>query len=285
MARHSPWGSVQNVTTLMRGVSIVGTAGHGGMMIGKGAAARMLSHEAIAVGLNFGPYICYEEDCEINVPLVDSPAIREAFLTALTSPSTSEAVKVDAIKSLSLYRPDFLRRIGETPDPENELQYRLHESYRATRESSPGDVWVIARGEDRTLMNDVVAVEDGNDVEHFVTRASYEASRESQEQRQRMSDLERMPNDSLPPLLERVIPHLLRRKARFEEVQSKGGRNVGVRMVEEISSVRYSVACQLGGREQAWQFDALMPDIEEALSALATRAACNDDQPKEAQSC
>ena len=73
------WGSAQHVTKLQPAVYWVSTAGHGGLMIGKALARKILSKAAIAVGASFGSFLCYEEDCAWAVAFVDSVKIQELF--------------------------------------------------------------------------------------------------------------------------------------------------------------------------------------------------------------
>ncbi|MCH5165087.1 MAG: DUF3849 domain-containing protein [Clostridiales bacterium] len=66
---NSMWDEVQHCTVIANGIYSVSTAGHGGIMIAADLAQRILSPEAIEVGVRDGGYFCYEEDCDQDVPL------------------------------------------------------------------------------------------------------------------------------------------------------------------------------------------------------------------------
>lgn len=63
----SPWGKVQSCDRLCRGVYCVSTAGHGGIMIQKGIARKILSVEARRIAVMDHGYACFEEDCAATV--------------------------------------------------------------------------------------------------------------------------------------------------------------------------------------------------------------------------
>lgn len=93
-APRSPWGKVQEVTTLGRGVRWVSTAGHGGLMVSKGCAKTLLSPNAIHLaGDEWNGYICFEEDCACILPLLERPEwLRELFPNT-TSKALSEVAQ------------------------------------------------------------------------------------------------------------------------------------------------------------------------------------------------
>lgn len=76
----SPWGRVQEATTICRGVRMVETAGHGGLMIAPGAAKKYLSLKAREVAERYSSYYCFEEDCLCNVVFLERPEWLEALL-------------------------------------------------------------------------------------------------------------------------------------------------------------------------------------------------------------
>ena len=64
----TPWGTIQDIEPLERGISFVYTASHGGLRISKGYAEKYLFPETIAKAQKIGNYLYYEEDCDWAVP-------------------------------------------------------------------------------------------------------------------------------------------------------------------------------------------------------------------------
>ncbi len=107
----TPWGNADYKRTLTRGVHVVSTPSHGGVMIAKGYAKKNLSETAIKCGLEYGNYLCYEEDCDYCIPAYELP---ELF----------PDLDVEAIfKSLSRWRADYLLDRGIQPDEEGYAEY------------------------------------------------------------------------------------------------------------------------------------------------------------------
>jgi hypothetical protein len=104
-AMATPWGQAQSITKIATGIIIVSTAGHGGLMIGKGVAKKYLSPEAIHMGMEYGSYLCYEEDVAYTIPLYDS----EALLKLVNDKHvfTKEVSKGDLEKTLQDYYPKY----------------------------------------------------------------------------------------------------------------------------------------------------------------------------------
>lgn len=87
----SPWDAVQECTKLDDGVFWVSTAGHGGLMIDKPTASALLSEPARRHGMDWGNFICYEEDCQCSIVFFDRPAILEAwFMKRCERPATPD---------------------------------------------------------------------------------------------------------------------------------------------------------------------------------------------------
>ena len=75
MATSTIWGTAQSVDHLCRGVRVVSTASHGGMLVSKGFAEKHIPKEV----LEHTPFQsdCYqfEEDSEISVPMFFVPEL------------------------------------------------------------------------------------------------------------------------------------------------------------------------------------------------------------------
>ena len=97
---YSPWGMVQDKTTVMRGVHLIGTAGHGGFMISKGTMQKF--HPALVkcsvYGRSYGNYICFEEDVESCAVFLE---LMELGYTPEQMKLNVDITKEDLIKQLS----------------------------------------------------------------------------------------------------------------------------------------------------------------------------------------
>ena len=101
----TPWGISQNVARYARGLSQVSTAGHGGFMLGKGFANKYLSPEAIAEGMNYGNYLCYEEDCQWAIVVYELPQFWSAMY-----PKTGDVEIFKHVRnSLERWNPEYLQ--------------------------------------------------------------------------------------------------------------------------------------------------------------------------------
>lgn len=103
---YSPWGEVQGCRELYPGAFEVSTACHGGVMIQRELAARLLSRPAIACGFFDHGYLCFEEDCDAPV------ALRELMDKGCCQPRVDEYYKpgeysviIDNI--LKRYHPEY----------------------------------------------------------------------------------------------------------------------------------------------------------------------------------
>ena len=75
----TPWGPAQYAYFIVRGVTLFGTAGHGGIGIGSAAAKKFLSPNARSLADRHGGNYWYEEDCLFAVPLYEHPEWIEAL--------------------------------------------------------------------------------------------------------------------------------------------------------------------------------------------------------------
>lgn len=90
----TPWGKIQQVTTIMRGAAFVSTAGHGGLRLSAKIAEKLSPH-ARSCGERYGSYLYFEEDCAWAVPLFELPDVLDAFCFAMgkTKEETTKAIK------------------------------------------------------------------------------------------------------------------------------------------------------------------------------------------------
>lgn len=104
--KQSPWGEIQHCDFLCPGVFMVTTAGHGGTMVTKEAAA-FLSRAAVKCGFRKDGYICFEEDAQEGVALRE---LLDKGLWEIPDRIKDKAAYIDQIdKSLQKYNPDYWR--------------------------------------------------------------------------------------------------------------------------------------------------------------------------------
>jgi hypothetical protein len=99
---NSPWGTVQSCTEYQRGLKFVSTASHGGYLISKVLASRILSPLAFQSGAEVGNYLAYEEDVDamiIDIELYDT-----------IKPNRT---KDEIIEALSKWRPEYCKSLGQ----------------------------------------------------------------------------------------------------------------------------------------------------------------------------
>jgi hypothetical protein len=69
----SPWGNVTLKRELAPGVFDVSTAAHGGILVEKKKAKKLLSEKAMSIGSSWGNFLAYEEDCECAAVMYEHP--------------------------------------------------------------------------------------------------------------------------------------------------------------------------------------------------------------------
>src|SRR3990172_3107673 len=108
------WGTAQSKTEVAPHVWWVSTAGHGGVMIARATAERELTPQAVARGVAYGGYLCYEEDCLYAIIALEKPAW---FMGKPFIPSTVEDIQQTAFENLSAWNADYLIERGIEPEP------------------------------------------------------------------------------------------------------------------------------------------------------------------------
>lgn len=78
---YSPWGKIDNVLSIMRGVSIVGTPSHGGLRITRKAlqAYAVDAEDLTKHAIPMGDYMFFEEDCDMPLALFDMPLVLRKY--------------------------------------------------------------------------------------------------------------------------------------------------------------------------------------------------------------
>lgn len=104
----SPWGTIQHSTKVKRGFRVVSTAGHGGAMITKKFAKANLSEACIQRGTLYSGYLCYEEDCDMVIPLFE---VRDCWEKLWPGKEMEQSF----LSSLSNWNSDYLLEVGIEP--------------------------------------------------------------------------------------------------------------------------------------------------------------------------
>lgn len=102
----SPWGAIQHDDELYTGVHMVSTASHGGIMILREIANKLLAKWVQDYGFWYCNYLCFEEDCDAPI------AIRELLDKGLCTAPVNEYYKPgeyeDCInRSLQTWHPEY----------------------------------------------------------------------------------------------------------------------------------------------------------------------------------
>jgi len=159
MTTMTPWGAAQSVTRVERGLLIVSTSGHGGIMVARGYAAKHLTVAAQNRGVKYGSYLCYEQDCASVMVLLELPQITR-------SPKATEET---LIEELSLSLSDYLIERGIAPEPVAYAKYQQFKRDEQMRAEKHPDLITSAMSMD----DEVVKVYTADNKAYFITQVSY----------------------------------------------------------------------------------------------------------------
>jgi hypothetical protein len=78
---YSPWGKIDGIERIRRGVTRVYTPSHGGMRVTKAVLNEYsISKEYLLTkGIALGQYIFFEEDCDMALFLFDTPQVLREY--------------------------------------------------------------------------------------------------------------------------------------------------------------------------------------------------------------
>lgn len=102
----TPWGLSQQVEKFTRGFSQVFTASHGGYMIAKGFAEKHLSKKAISMGMEYGNYLAFEEDCLWAIPAYELREYWTAMFPNLDISRWNE-LELSIVRTIKSYYPEY----------------------------------------------------------------------------------------------------------------------------------------------------------------------------------
>ena len=105
------WGEITNEYRICRGLRFVHTPGHGGFLVGKKFAEKILPDEFREMGVENGHHLCFEEDCLyafVMLPLIDT-GLLDGFLNG----ADKEKQREYAINSIRHFYPEFIQKNQE----------------------------------------------------------------------------------------------------------------------------------------------------------------------------
>ena len=179
MSRSTPWGAAQITENHFRGFSTVHTAGHGGMMVSRGAALKYLSSAARKRALmhNNNNYFCYEEDCDALLVLFDAKELRKQLMSGMSffDNKSDKEIEQYLVTHLTAYHSDYLLELGVSPDLVEFEKVLLRKAYIENIENKSPTTVVACRGDITTLIPGLVIAITADDKTHYVSEASYDA--------------------------------------------------------------------------------------------------------------
>lgn len=132
---NTPWGKSDSKTNYLRGVSFVGTPGHGGFAVTSKAAHQYLTAQARAKAEFRNGYFFFEEDCD-------------AFIVMLEIPQTRDQYSEDKIvESLSHWHADYLIERGIAPEPQAYEWFKMNRLEDQMRKEKNPELVVAAFGD------------------------------------------------------------------------------------------------------------------------------------------
>ena len=95
MSTSTIWGAAQSVENLCRGVRLVFTARHGGLLVSKGFAEKHIPQSVLEKIPFRDNYYQFEEDCDLHLVFFFYPPLAEkAMLSLYPEKSKSERVAI-----------------------------------------------------------------------------------------------------------------------------------------------------------------------------------------------
>lgn len=102
----SPWGAIQHSEELYTGVHMVSTASHGGIMILREIAHKLLDNHVRDYGFWYCNYLCFEEDCDAPIPIRE--LLDKGLITAPVNEYYKPGEYEDCIdRSLQCWHPEY----------------------------------------------------------------------------------------------------------------------------------------------------------------------------------
>lgn len=145
-APKTPWGPAQYAYILQRGVTVFGTAGHGGLRVASGVAKAMLSAAALRHAESFGGAYWFEEDVAIDIPFLEVPEWYAVYARKAGSGGKMTPEQLEKSVARSFPRYMKMREEGvKHPEPGDKLVVRSEISFRSGRTVLPGTELTLLR--------------------------------------------------------------------------------------------------------------------------------------------
>ena len=219
MGRYSPWGEVQHSDKVVRGITVVSTVGHGGLMATEKAAKEWFSPAALDAAIRIPGYYCWEEDCQIDIAVYDAKFLWDKFCNVLpgltTKPMDEMLAKIK--RSISGWYPDYLLAKGETPDPEAYAIYKARKAAECMRKEHDPTHMGTCWGDWDTLVPGVCRVATADGKYHHVTEESYNKVRTHEVMTYSMplDQCEVIEPELMPALEERLSSYALHKQEQY----------------------------------------------------------------------
>lgn len=125
---NTPWDESQSVATLDDGILQVSTAGHGGIMVHK-TALHTLPANIRKAGIQFGEWLCFEEDCAANLVFAARLDLYRRLKQASLDSWKIELARVPVAGWASKHGPECVANLtADVALPDEELAAPLIES-------------------------------------------------------------------------------------------------------------------------------------------------------------
>lgn len=280
MVFSTPWGSADSCLEVLPGAFIVSTASHGGLMFTDNAAKEILSAQARSVGFKECGHLCFEEDCQVAVPLFDSDKLRRAArdIAKWYSGKSTDEMKEEYRQNISSFYPEYLIAIGEEPDPVAYNNYLLRREEDKRRKQKDPDVIICAWGAYKTFMAGVVTVQTADGKIHYVTEDSYNKRSESPERSilNPLSACEIVDRSSFPSLRGRAQEYIQYCYDRFTRVHGDcTSDSLRLRLKKLLNStiaeLAYAIVDEEGG-----ELSSVKADIHNSIESIGLLKYCKD---------
>jgi hypothetical protein len=145
-APKTPWGPAQYAYNLARGVRFFGTASHGGIMVAKGVAQKMMSGAAMKMGMFWGGNYWYEEDAKISIPLYDVKAWRDLYNKKFGANLSEKQLKTEVMRFDSQYFKLLEENAPKpaTPRPGDKIKFNKTINFKVTKFNA-GDTGIVTK--------------------------------------------------------------------------------------------------------------------------------------------
>ena len=109
-AMPTPWGKADYVHHICKGVVEVGTPGHGGILVGKAVARKLLSPKGQAIGREWNQYLAYEEDCDWSLFAYEQPELYNESRKISCSTTYASNPEKFTVEETKRYAAETLKR-------------------------------------------------------------------------------------------------------------------------------------------------------------------------------